>query len=58
MVANYSCLIAHTKASNMWSFLVYSESTAFKTLRSLARMTGLDVGVSLEVHNEVDGWLD
>ena len=58
MVANYLCLIAHAKASNTWSFLVYSESTAFKTLKSLARMTGSDTSVPLEVHDEVYGWLD
>ena len=58
VVADYLCLIAHAKESNTWSFLVYSESTTFKTLKSLARMTGLDAGVPLEVHNEFDGWLD
>ena len=58
VVSDYLCLIAHTKASNTWSFLVYSESTAFKTLKSMARMMGLDASIPLEVHTEVDGWLD
>ena len=30
-------LIVHAKASNTWSSLVYSESTSFKTLKSLAK---------------------
>ena len=45
-------------ASNAWSFLVYSEQTSFKTLKSLARLTGLDVGVPIEVQDAVDEWLE
>ena len=48
MVADDFCLIAHAKASNTRSFLVYSESTTFKTPNTLASMTGLDVGVPLD----------
>ena len=44
VVAQYLCLIAHAKASNTWPFLVYSDRTGFKTLNSLARLTGLDAG--------------
>ena len=54
----YLCLVGHAKASNTWSFLVYSEQTSFKTLKSLARLTGLDAGVPMEVHNAVDDWLE
>ena len=32
VVAQYLCLVGHAKASNTWSFLVYSEQTSFKTL--------------------------
>ena len=45
VVAQYLCLVGHAKASNTCSFLVYSEETSFKTLKSLARLTGLDAGV-------------
>ena len=58
MVAEYLCLVGHAKASNTWSFLVYSEQTSFKTLKSPARLTGLDAGVPMEVHNAVDDWLE
>ena len=58
VVAEYLCLVDHAKASNTWSFLVYSEQTSFKTLKSLARLTGLDAGVPMEVHNAVDDWLE
>ena len=58
VVAEYLCLVGHAKASNTWSFLVYSEQTSFKTLKSLARLTGLDAGVPIEVHNAVDDWLE
>ena len=58
VVAQYLCLIGHAKISNTWSFLVYSEQTSFKTLKSLARLTGLDAGVPIEVHNAVDEWLE
>ena len=58
VVAEYLCLVGHAKASNTWLFLVYSEQTSFKTLKSLARLTGLDAGVPMEVHNAVDDWLE
>ena len=58
VVAQYLCLVGHAKASNTWSFLVYSEQTSFKTLKSLARLTGLDAGVPIEVQNAVDQWLE
>ena len=58
VVAEYLCLVGHAKASNTWSFLVSSEQTSFKTLKSLARLTGLDAGVPMEVHNAVDHWLE
>ena len=58
VVAEYLCLVGHAKASNTWSFLVYSEQTSFKTLRRLARLTGLDADVPIEVHNAVDDWLE
>ena len=58
VVAEYLCLVGHAKASNTWSFLVYSEQTSFKTLKSLARLMGLDAGVPMEVHNAVDDWLE
>ena len=58
VVAQYLCLVGHAKASNTWSFLVYSEQTSFKTLKSLARLTGLDAGVPIEVQNAVDEWLE
>ena len=58
VVAEYLCLVGHAKASNTWSFLVYSEQTSFKRLKSLARLTGLDAGVPIEVHNAVDDWLE
>ena len=58
VVAEYLCLVAHAKASNTWSFLVYSEQTSFNTLKSLARLTCLHAGVPIEVHNAVDDWLE
>ena len=58
MVAQYLCLVSHAKASNTWSFLVYSEHTSFKTLKTLARLTGLDAGVPIEVKHAVDEWLE
>ena len=58
VVAEYLCFVGHAKASNTWSFLVYSEKTSFKTLKSLARLTGLDAGVPIEVHNAVDDRLE
>ena len=58
VVADFLCLIAHAKASHTWSFLVYNESTDFKTLKCLVRMMGFDAGVPLEVQNKVDGWLE
>ena len=57
VAAEYLCLVGHAKASNTWSVLVYSEQTSFKTLKSLARLTGLDAGVPMEMHNAVDDWL-
>ena len=56
VVVQYLCLVGHAKASNTWSFLVYSEQTSFKTLKSLARLTGLDAGVPIEVQDAVDEW--
>ena len=58
VVADYLCLVGHAKASNTWSFLVYSEQTGFKTLKSLARLTVWDAGVPMVVHNAVDDWLE
>ena len=58
VVAQYLCLVGHAKARNTWSFLVYSKQTSFKTLKSLARLTGLDAGVPIEVHDAVDEWLE
>ena len=57
MVAQYLYLVGHTKTSNTWSFLVYSQPTSFKTLKRLARLTGLDAGVPIEVQDAVDEWL-
>ena len=54
VVAQYLCLVGHAKASNTWSFLVYSEQTSFKTLKSLARRMCLDAGVPIEVQDVVD----
>ena len=34
------------------------EQTSFKTLKSLARLTGLDAGVPIQVQNAVDEWLE
>ena len=56
VVAEYLCLVGHAKASNTWWFLVYNQQTSFKTLKSLARLTGLDAGVPIEVHNAVYDW--
>ena len=50
VVAQYLCLVGHAKASNTWSFLVYSEQTSFKTLK--------DAGVPIEVQDAVDEWLE
>ena len=58
MVAQYLCLVGHAKASNTWSFLVYREQTSFKSSKSLARLTGLDAGVPIEVQDVVDEWLE
>ena len=58
VVAQYLCLVGHAKASNTWSLLVYNEQTSFNTLKSLARMTGLDAGVPIEVQDAVDEWLE
>ena len=58
VVAEYLCLVGHAKATNTWSFLVYREQTSFKTVKSLARLTGLDAGVPIEVHNAVEDWLE
>ena len=57
VVAQYLCLVGHAKARNTWSFLVYSEQTSFKTPKSVARVTGLDAGVPIEVQDAVDEWL-
>ena len=58
VVVQYLCLVGHAKASNTWSFSVYSEQTGFKTPKSLARLTGLDAGVPIEVQDAVDEWLE
>ena len=58
MYAWYLCLVRHAKPSNTWSFLIYSEQTRFKTLQSLARLTGWDAGVPIEVQDAVDVWLN
>ena len=58
VVAQYFCLVGHTKASDTWSLLVYSEQTTFKTLKSLARLTGLDAGVLSEVQDAADELLE
>ena len=58
VVAECLCLAGPAKASNTWSFLVYSEQTSFKTLKSLARLTGSDASVRSEVQNAVDDWLE
>ena len=58
VVAQNLCLVGHAKASNTWSFLVYSEQTSFKTLKSLARLTGSGAGFPIEVQNAVDEWLE
>ena len=57
VVAQYLCLVGHAKANNTWTFLVYSEETSFKTPKSLARLTGLDAVVPIEV-DAVDEWLE
>ena len=57
VVARYLCLVGHAKGSNTWFFLVYRGQTSFKTLNSLARLTGLDSGVPIEVQDAVDEWL-
>ena len=41
-----------------WFLLVYSESTTFKTLKSVTRVTGFNAGMRLEVQNEVERWLE
>ena len=53
MVVEFLCLIAHAKASNMWSSMLCNDSTTFKTLKSLARLMSLNAGVPMEVHNTV-----
>ena len=58
VVVQYLCLVGHAKASNTWSFLVYSEQSSFKTRKSLARLTDLDAGVPIEVQDAVDEWLE
>ena len=58
VVAQYLCLVGQAKASNTSSFLVYSEQTSFKTPKSLARLTGFDAGVPIEMQDAVDEWLE
>ena len=58
VVAQYLCLVGHAKASNTWSFLVYSRQTTFKTKKSLARLTVWDAGVPIEVQDAFDEWLE
>ena len=42
------CLLAHAKANNKWSFMVYRSNTRFKTLKRRARPR--------EDHNTVGGY--
>ena len=58
VVAQYLCLVGHAKASNTWSFLVYSEQPSFKTLKTSAKLTGWHAGVPIEVQDAIDDSLE